>query len=135
MYPTLFHAIKDLFGLDIPLFKFINSFGFFVVMGFFFAAWTLSLELRRKTADGLFPQQTIQVKRGKGLSWPSLLINAALGFFLGYKVLDVLLGNADLSDPPSYLTSTEGSLVGGVIGSILFIANVYREYLKEKEFL
>ena len=28
MYPTLYHALLDLTGLDLPFLKFINSFGF-----------------------------------------------------------------------------------------------------------
>ena len=42
MYPTLYHAFLDLFGVDIPALKFLNSFGFFVAVAFVFAHWTLA---------------------------------------------------------------------------------------------
>ena len=51
MYPTLYHALLDLMGLDLPFLKFLNSFGFFVAVAFFVAvkrlnrtrAWTQSV--------------------------------------------------------------------------------------------
>ncbi len=53
MYPTLYHALLDLSGLDLPFLRFVNSFGFFVALAFVFASWTLSLELRRRERIGL----------------------------------------------------------------------------------
>ena len=51
MYPTISHLIYDLFGLKIPLP--IQTFGFWVAMAFLSAAWTLTLELKRKEKEGL----------------------------------------------------------------------------------
>jgi len=48
MYPTLYHALLDLTGLDWPVLKFLNSFGFFVALAFVGAYLTLVAELRRK---------------------------------------------------------------------------------------
>ena len=53
MYPTLYHAFLDLFGVDLPLLKILNSFGFFVAIAFVAAHYTLAAELRRKTGQGL----------------------------------------------------------------------------------
>jgi prolipoprotein diacylglyceryltransferase len=133
MYPTLYHAIKDILGLEIDLFKFVNSFGMFVVLGFFFAAFTLGLELKRKTEEGVFPAVMTDIVKGKGLNIISLLFNGILGFALGYKFVYVILGKADLSDPPAFLTSTEGSLIGGLVTSLVFMALVYRQFLNEKK--
>ena len=36
MYPTLYHAFLDLFGVELPFLKFLNSFGFFVALAFVF---------------------------------------------------------------------------------------------------
>ena len=33
MYPTIYHAIKDLFGFDVPFLQVANTFGFFVAIG------------------------------------------------------------------------------------------------------
>ena len=48
MYPTLYHALLDLTGIEWCFLRFLNSFGFFVALAFIAAHWTLSLELRRK---------------------------------------------------------------------------------------
>ena len=50
MYPTISHLIYDLFGINIPLP--IQTFGFFVALAFLAAAYTLSLELKRKESQG-----------------------------------------------------------------------------------
>jgi phosphatidylglycerol:prolipoprotein diacylglycerol transferase len=52
MYPNLYYAFKDLFGLNIPFLRFINSFGFFVALAFLGAAWVLTVELKRKSREG-----------------------------------------------------------------------------------
>jgi hypothetical protein len=39
MYPNLYYAVKDLFGLEVPFLKVVNSFGFFVALSFLTAAW------------------------------------------------------------------------------------------------
>ena len=48
MYPTLYHALFDLFGWEIAALKLINSFGLFVALAFVAAAFTLRKEMDRK---------------------------------------------------------------------------------------
>ncbi len=64
MYPTLYHAFLDLFGIDLPGLKFLNSFGFFVAIAFVAAHYTLASELRRKTSQGLLKPNAAQGDRG-----------------------------------------------------------------------
>ena len=52
MYPNIYFALKDIFGIDLPGFKLVNSFGFFVALAFLICAWVLTLELRRKQQQG-----------------------------------------------------------------------------------
>ena len=54
MYPNLYFAVKDLFGIEIPFFKLINSFGFFVAMAFLVAGYFLKKEVIRRTEIGTF---------------------------------------------------------------------------------
>ena len=42
MYPNLYYAFRDLFGIEITGLRFVNSFGFFVALAFLFAAWVLT---------------------------------------------------------------------------------------------
>jgi hypothetical protein len=48
MYPNLYYAFKDLFGIELNGLKLVNSFGFFVALSFILSAWILTIELRRK---------------------------------------------------------------------------------------
>nr|MBA3705643.1 diacylglyceryl transferase [Bacteroidota bacterium] len=51
MYPSIYHAVKDLFGLDLPFLKMIQSFGFFVALAFLVAAYFWTKELKRKEQE------------------------------------------------------------------------------------
>jgi phosphatidylglycerol:prolipoprotein diacylglycerol transferase len=63
MYPNLYYAVKDLFGLDLKFLHFINSFGFFVALAFIGAAMVFTHELKRKERQGLLEaeEETIVV--------------------------------------------------------------------------
>ena len=54
MYPNLYYAFKDLFGVEINGLKLVNSFGFFVAIAFMVSGWVLSKELTRKEQEGIF---------------------------------------------------------------------------------
>jgi len=53
MYPTLYHAFYDWFGVEWSWAKMLNSFGFFVALAFIAASYTLTSELNRKESLGL----------------------------------------------------------------------------------
>ena len=89
MYPNLYYAFKDLFGIDFPPLRFINSFGFFVAISFIVAAALLSKELRRKSKMGLLQPTEDEVVVGKAATPGELLLNFLLGFVLGYKILAI----------------------------------------------
>jgi len=134
MYPTIYHALKDLIGLDLPFLKLINSFGFFVVLAFMAAAYTLSKELERKQGQGWFPPVKQKISRGGDVSWTAYISSTLLGAVLGFKLVYILF-NADtaLADPPSFLLSTQGSLIGALLIGGLFFYLKHREVTKEKE--
>ena len=48
MYPNLYYAIKDWFGVEVNAFKIFYTFGIFVAIAFIVAAIVLSSELKRK---------------------------------------------------------------------------------------
>lgn len=120
MYPTIYHAIKDLFGLDLPLLKLLQSFGFFVAIAFLFAAWLLAKELKRRTELGQFIQGMRKVKVGEPASPTDLATQFAFGFVLGWKIIGAFMTSGIGDDPRSYLLSGQGSIVGGIaIGALL----------------
>ncbi|MBK6883896.1 MAG: prolipoprotein diacylglyceryl transferase [Flavobacteriales bacterium] len=133
MYPTLYHALLDLTGLDFPFLKFLNSFGFFVAVAFFFASWTLSLELRRKEGLGLLQPVTKKITIGLSASPLELITNGLLGFLLGWKGLHLLLNFAETTaDPQGFLLSGQGNFLGGVGVGCLFVWSKWREKQKAK---
>ena len=95
MYPNLYYAFKDLFGVDVPALRFVNSFGFFVALAFLAAASILTAELRRKSKAGLLHPVDEQVIVGQPATLWELITNFILGFVLGYKILALFFLSAD----------------------------------------
>ena len=87
MYPNLYYAFKDLFDLEWPFLRFVNSFGFFVAIAFLSAAALLSKELKRKSSAGLFQPTETTILVGEPATLIDLLTNFLLGFILGFKVI------------------------------------------------
>ncbi len=52
MYPNLYYAFKDLFGVEWPFLRFVNSFGFFVAISFILSAIVLGGGIKTKKQGG-----------------------------------------------------------------------------------
>ncbi len=121
MYPNLYYAFKDLFGVDFPPLRFINSFGFFVAIAFLVAAALLSIELRRKSKAGLLQPTEEQIMVGQPASIGDLILNFILGFILGYKILALFFLSSDATqDPQTFIFSTMGNWPLGIGMGLLF---------------
>src|SRR6476659_5785883 len=112
MYPNLYYAFKDLFGVDLPALRFVNSFGFFVAISFLMGAWLLTLELRRKSKAGLLQPTQTEVLVGRPATPSELIINFILGFVLGYKILALFFLSRD-ADPQTFIFSSQGNWLLG----------------------
>ncbi len=130
-YPTLSDFLAHHFGVHIPLPIF--SFGFFVALGFLVAAWVLSSELKRKELAGFVHAFNKEIVTGAGASTMDLLLNGLLGFVLGFKILGIAL-NYDVfsSQPQAYILSSEGNIIGGILGAALLAYLKYRDKEKQK---
>lgn len=118
MYPTIYHAFKDLFGLELPILKLLQSFGFFVAIAFLFAAWLLAKELKRRSAQGVFKTTYRKVIEGAPASPTDLAIQFVFGFVLGWKAVGFIITPGAGDDPRTFLLSGEGSLVAGILTGI-----------------
>jgi phosphatidylglycerol:prolipoprotein diacylglycerol transferase len=133
MYPNLYFAFKDLFGIDWSPLRFVNSFGFFVAIAFILAAVFLTMELRRKSKQGLLYPTEMQVMVGQPATAGELLLNFLLGFLLGYKIIALfIMDNSATEDPQAFIFSTIGSWPAGIGLGLLFAGLKWYDKNKQK---
>ncbi len=133
MYPNLYYAFKDLFGVEWKSLRFVNSFGFFVAIAFILAAVVLVAELKRKSKQGLFQPTEMQITVGKPATAGELILNFLLGFLLGYKIIALfVMDNSATNDPQAFIFSSLGSWPLGLGVGALFAFLKWREKSKQK---
>src|ERR1700761_6704610 len=133
MYPNLYFALKDLFGISLPFLRFVNWFGFFVALSFIGAAVTLTWELLRKEREGVLHYREEMVWIGKPASPTELLLNFVLGFVLGFKLIGLFISSSAMTaNVQDFILSGEGSLPAGLIVGLLFAGLKWYEKNKQK---
>ena len=133
MYPNLYYALKDLFGINAPFLHFVNSFGFFVALSFIAAAVTLTKELMRKEREGLLFGRDELVMIGKPASPTELTLNFILGFILGFKLIGLITADSALTNNiQDYMLSLQGNLPAGIILGLLLGGLKWYEKNKQK---
>ena len=133
MYPNLYYVFKDLFGLELPALRFINSFGFFVAIAFLVAAALLAAELKRKSKEGLLQPTEEEIMVGKAATPGELILNFLLGFVLGYKILALFfLSSNATEDPQTFIFSGMGNWPLGIGLGLVFAGLKYWEKNKQK---
>jgi len=133
MYPNLYYVFRDWLGVEWKFLHFVNSFGFFVAIGFIVCSIVLAKELRRKSKDGVFQPTEETITVGHPASVGELATNFILGFILGYKILGLLLLKNSLNvNPQDYIFSSQGNLLAGIVLGAVFAAMKWREKNKQK---
>ena len=133
MYPNLYFALKDLFGISLPFLRFVNSFGFFVALAFIAAAVTLTKELLRKEREGLLQYREQMVWVGKPASPTELATNFVLGFLLGFKLIGLFISSSPLTaNVQDFMLSGEGSLPAGLALGLVLAGLKWYEKNKQK---
>jgi phosphatidylglycerol:prolipoprotein diacylglycerol transferase len=132
MYPTLYHAFKDLFGVEWPILKIFQSFGFFVALAFLACSYVFSRELKRKEVQGLVKGSFRKVMLGEAATSTEIITNGIFGFLVGYKFVGFLWNYGTMTgNPRDYLLSLDGSIIGGIGLAAVFAIMKYRD--KEKK--
>jgi len=130
MYPTLYHAVLDLFGISIPIFKIVMMFGFFVALAFLAGNWVLTKEMKRFESEGVL-KSSEQLKRQPNMI-SEYITNGLVGFIIGYKLVYLGLNFSELSsNPQDFLISSQGSLLWGFILMLGFLGFRYLQFTKE----
>ncbi len=132
MYPNLYYVFKDWFGVEIHALSFLNTFGLMVALSFVAAAIVLSRELKRKEKLGLLHPREELIMVGKPASVSELLVNGIIGFLFGYKLLGIFLAKPENVNAQEYIFSSDGSIVGGLIGAAVLGGLKWWEKNKEK---
>jgi prolipoprotein diacylglyceryltransferase len=135
MYPNLYYAFRDLFGVgeNWKFLRFINSFGFFVALSFIGAAVTLTMELKRKESQGLLQAKDETIVVGKPASISELIINFIIGFLVGYKFIGLFISSSPLTaNPQDFIMSSEGSMPAGLLLGLLFAGLKWWERHKQR---
>jgi phosphatidylglycerol:prolipoprotein diacylglycerol transferase len=128
MYPNLYYAFKDLFGIEWGFLKMFQSFGFFVALSFILASYLFSIELKRKEKEGLLQPTLTEVSKGKKSTISDYVISLLFGFVLGYKLLYVIIHfNVFLENTQGFILSKEGSIIGGMLLASIFFFMKYME--------
>lgn len=132
MYPNLYYFLKDVFGVEWEGARFLNSFGFFVALAFIAGAIVLTKGLQRKEKQGfLFPKEEKRMF-GQPATTTELLLNALLGFLMGYKIIGAFMNAGDGVNPQDYIFSSEGSWGAGIALAVLFAWLKWYEKNKQK---
>jgi prolipoprotein diacylglyceryl transferase len=131
MYPTLTDFFYDVFGINIPLP--IQTYGFFVALGFLTGIYFIARELKRKEKLTGYKPFTEKILIGEPAKTSAIIISAIGGFIIGYKVLEAIINYSDfVANPQTFILSLRGSILGGFIGAALSGYLTYYEKKKNK---
>jgi phosphatidylglycerol---prolipoprotein diacylglyceryl transferase len=132
MYPNLHFAFKEWFGVDWQWAKLFNTFGLMMAVSFIIAAVVLHRELKRRAKLGLLGYQEEKIVVGRPASVAELLVHFILGFLIGFKLLGGLIDGGLIDDARSYISSSKGNILVGLLLGGLLTFSKWREKDKVK---
>jgi phosphatidylglycerol---prolipoprotein diacylglyceryl transferase len=136
MYPDLSYFLHDLlpnlFERD-GGFSIVKTFGLLLALAFLASAYVLTLEFKRKEAQGILLPRKTRIVIGETATPTDLLMNGLVGFFIGFKLLFAAQNFAAFkADAASIIASAQGNWIGGVLGMLFFIGYRYYESQRGK---
>jgi phosphatidylglycerol:prolipoprotein diacylglycerol transferase len=113
MFPTIGDLISYLFHISVKVN--LQTFGTLMALAFAGAYVVFVAEFKRKEADGTIQGKIVKETVGLPASPLELMLNAFLGFLLGYKGVDVLLALYHGADPADAFLSLHGNGLAGCV--------------------
>lgn len=122
MYPDLSYFLNDIFGTPVDnSFSVVQTFGLFLTLAVTVSGFVLYLEFKRYEKNGIFKGVEEKETIGEGPKIVDILSNGILGFVIGFKFLYLFNHyNEFVSDAAGVVLSTKGSLIGGIVGLLIF---------------
>jgi len=117
MYPNLYYAFKELFGINLPALKGIHTVGFFIAAAFLPGAWLWRREQQYREKTGTLTYITRIIPAHPAIDYWRVLLHLALGFIAAFKLVGLFTYNAGVQ-AQAYMFSTKGSLPAGIIGGL-----------------
>ena len=131
MYPTLSYIIYDITGKYYPLPFF--TFGIMMAISFAAAYIVFYREFQRKEREGIISPERATKTFGKLPTLSDQIVSAVIGGLIGYKIIGLILNYSKHSEnPQDYILSTEGSIIGLIIGVAISLYATYAETKKIK---
>lgn len=133
MYPTLYHLVADLLGLQIGPLKLLNMFGFMVALAFVAGAFVLGRELNRRQELGQFRATERPLQPPLPPSLLDVALSGLVAYFIGLKLGGVAFGGATLqggADAQRYLLSWQGHVPIGIGAGLGWAARRFVTYRK-----
>lgn len=127
MFPNLYYACKELFGIDVPLLSVINTAGLFVALAFIPAAWLWKKQMLFREQQKVLLPRTILIKQGSGEpvsieEYPhqtiaEVILIAAISGVIGSRLSGILENPQQLIHAPlqTLLSPTGFSFYGGLV--------------------
>ena len=135
-YATIPDMINDIFGTNFPS-VIINTYGFFVALGFMAAAVLAYKELKRRYELGYLQSYKTKNKEGEAPKVTDFLMPAFLGAFLGLKAGGVIRDGVEATlvgqdNALNFIFSWEGSALGAVLGFLAYVGYTYYDIKKKQ---
>lgn len=121
MFPKFSDLINYLFGshIDLP----IQTYGFFLTLGFLTGGFVLRAELKRKEKEGLLTKRVLKLHSQQANSWFGIIPGIILSSIIGWKLFGIILSyRAFASNPQQFVFSGKGSVEALIIIAIVSFA-------------
>ncbi len=133
MFPTLGDLVKSLTGIDLSFLYIFQMFGLMMAVAFLSAAYVLFKELKRKETEGLLQPVFRNIIIGQPASVSELMINALIGFVVGFKVIGIFFNlSVFTANPQAFVFSMQGSWLGAIAIGSFFSYSKYYEKKKQQ---
>lgn len=133
-YATIPDFINALIGTNIPRFP-VNTYGFFVAMGFLSASFFVVKELKRKEKLGLFTGLDREEIVGAKASFFDILVPFFIGAFFGLKIGGVFENGVSVitcqQNALDFIFSLKGNKVFAIALGLIYAAFTYWSINKE----